>query len=68
MAITSIEIDREALDELKRARSIKTDREAVNQAIQRDLARARQAAALERIAGRVFSEEDLSPTPVAYPL
>lgn len=68
MVMTSIDIDREVLDELKRARSIKTDREAVNQALQRDLTQARQTEALQRIASRVFLDEDINPPVIEYPL
>lgn len=68
MAITSVDVDREAIAEIKSLLNLKSDREVINEGIQLLLARARQKKALKRMANRSFTAEQLDATVIQYPL
>lgn len=68
MAVTSVDVNQEAIREIKKLLNITSDREVINEGIMLLLARARQRSALERILTREFSDDQMSPPIVDYPL
>jgi len=68
MAITSVDVDRELIQEIKRLTGMKTDREVIHDALQKKLALANQAELLKRMSTRVFTDEQLTPDTTSYPL
>ena len=68
MAVTSVDVNQEAIREIKKLLNITSDREVINEGIMLLLARARQRRALERMLTREFSDDELSPSVVDYPL
>jgi hypothetical protein len=68
VAVTSVDVNQEAIREIKKLLNITSDREVINEGIMLLLARARQRSALERILTREFSDDQMSPPIVDYPL
>lgn len=68
MAVTSVDVDQEAIREVKRLMNLKTDREVINLGISLLLARAQQKEALKRMSLRTFTPEEREPHTVSYPL
>ena len=68
MAVTSVDVNQEAIREIKKLLNIKSDREVINEGIMLLLARARQRRALERMLTREFSDDQMNPPAVDYPL
>lgn len=68
MAVTSVDVNQEAIREIKKLLNITSDREVINEGIMLLLARARQRRALERMLTREFSDDEMSPSVVDYPL
>lgn len=68
MAVTSVDVNQEAIREIKKLLNITSDREVINEGIMLLLARARQRRALERMLTREFSGDQMSPPVVDYPL
>jgi hypothetical protein len=68
VAVTSVDVNQEAIREIKKLLNITSDREVINEGIMLLLARARQRRALERMLTREFSDDQMSPPVVDYPL
>jgi hypothetical protein len=68
VAVTSVDVNQEAIREIKKLLNITSDREVINEGIMLLLARARQRRALERMLTREFSDDEMSPSVVDYPL
>jgi Arc/MetJ family transcription regulator len=68
MPITSVDVDRELIQEIKRLTGMKTDREVIHAALQKQLALANQNELLKRMATRVFTDEQLTPETTPYSL
>jgi len=68
MAITSVDVDRELIQEIKRLTGMKTDREVIHDALQKKLALANQTELLKRMATRSFTDEQLTPDTKTYSL
>jgi hypothetical protein len=68
VAVTSVDVNREAIREIKKLLNIKSDREVINEGIMLLLARARQRRSLERMLTREFSDDQMNPPVVDYPL
>lgn len=68
MVVTSVDVDRDAIAEIKSLLNLKSDREVINEGIQLLLARARQKKALKRMSNRSFNPEQLDATVIQYPL
>jgi Arc/MetJ family transcription regulator len=67
MAITSVDVDRAVIDEIKRRTKMKTDREVINEALKKQLALAKQDEFLARMKTRVFTAEQISADTTVYP-
>jgi len=68
VAVTSVDVNQVAIREIKKLLNIKSDREVINEGIMLLLARARQRRSLERMLTREFSDDQMSPPIVDYPL
>ena len=68
MAITSVDVNQDAIREVKQLLNMKTDREVINEGVALLLAKARQKDALRRIGQRSFTEEEISGDTISYPL
>ena len=68
MAITSVDVNQDAIREVKQLLNMKTDREVINEGVALLLAKARQKDALCRIGQRSFTEEEISGDTISYPL
>jgi hypothetical protein len=68
MAITSVDVNQEAIREVKQLLNMKTDREVINEGVALLLAKARQKDALRRIGQRTFTDEEISGGTISYPL
>lgn len=68
MAITSVDINKEALREIKELKGFKTDREAIDDAILMSLARARQDLFFTWLAEHPFDDDQINPQKIDYPL
>jgi Arc/MetJ family transcription regulator len=68
MAVTSVDVDRELIQEIKRVTGLKTDREVIHEALKRHLALAQQEEFLLRMKARVFTEDQISPDATRYDL
>lgn len=68
MAITSVDVNRDVLNEIKQRTGMKTDREVIEDALTMSLARARQDEFFERLASRTFDDDQLEPKRIDYPL
>ena len=66
MAITSVDVDKDAIREVKKLLNMKSDREVINAGVQLMLARARQKEALRRMAARPLTEEQLNAAVIEY--
>jgi Arc/MetJ family transcription regulator len=66
MAITSVDVDRELIAEIKRLTNMKTDREVIHEALKKQLALARQDEFLARMKTRVFFDDQLNAPVVDY--
>lgn len=66
MAVTSIDISRELLDDAKELLDASTNREAVQRALEYTITMQRQRLALERISQRDFSEEQVGAPQIDY--
>jgi len=66
MAITSIDIDRDLLHDAKELLDAPTNKEAVQRALQYTITMQRQRLALERIASREFTDEQINAPKVDY--
>lgn len=69
MTVTTIDLDQAVLDTAKELTGARTNRDVVNRALQTLIAVRRQPAAVERILGREFTDEqtDASVTHYAAP-
>jgi Arc/MetJ family transcription regulator len=68
MAITSVDVDQEAIREVKRLTGMKSDREVIREAVAMLLVRARQRATLRQMAEHPFTDEQLNATVIEHPL
>jgi hypothetical protein len=68
MAITSVDVNQEAIREVKQLLNMKTDREVINEGVALLLAKARQKDALRRIGQRTFTDEEIAGETIPYPL
>jgi hypothetical protein len=68
MAITSVDVNQEAIREVKQLLNMKTDREVINEGVALLLAKARQKDALRRIGQRTFTDEEVVGETISYPL
>ncbi len=68
MAITSVDVNQDAIREVKQLLNMKTDREVINEGVALLLAKARQKDALRRIGQRSFTDEEISGDTISYPL
>lgn len=68
MAVTSVDVDRDAIREVKRLTGIKSDKEVINTAVMMMLVRARQRSTIKRMAKHKFADEQLNATVIDYPL
>ena len=66
MAITSVDVDKEVIAEIKKLTGLKTDREVIHESLTRTLALARQQELLTRMKSRVFTEEQMSTKTIDY--
>ncbi len=66
MAITSVDVDKSVIAEIKNLTGLKTDREVIHEALTRTLALARQQELLTRMKSRVFSEDQMSKSTIDY--
>ncbi|GEM_PF-3350213 len=66
MAITSVDVDKSVIAEIKNLTGLKTDREVIHEALTRTLALARQQELLTRMKSRVFSEDQMSENTIDY--
>lgn len=68
MAITSVDVDRDAIREVKRLTGMKSDKEVINTAVKLMLVRARQRQTIKRMAKHTFTDEQLNANVIEYPL
>ncbi len=68
MEYIRVDVDKELVQAVKRLTGSKTHGEVVHDALRKTLAMARQAELLRRMETRVFSDEQLTPITVQYPL
>lgn len=68
MAITSVDVNQEAIREVKRLLNLKSDREVINQGVALLLAKARQKDALRRIGQRTFTDDQMSGKTIPHSL
>lgn len=66
MAITSVDVDKAVIAEIKNLTGLKTDRDVIHEALTRTLALARQQEFLTRMKSRVFSDDQISQTTIDY--
>ena len=66
MAITSVDVDKEVIAEIKKLTGLKTDREVIHESLTRTLALARQQELLTRMKSRVFTNEQISGNTIDY--
>jgi Arc/MetJ family transcription regulator len=66
VAITSVDVDKSVIAEIKNLTGLKTDREVIHEALTRTLALARQQELLTRMKSRVFSEDQMSKSTIDY--
>ena len=66
MAITSVDVDKSVIAEIKSLTGLKTDREVIHEALMRTLALARQQQLLNRMKSRVFSDDHMSKNTIDY--
>jgi Arc/MetJ family transcription regulator len=67
VAITSVDVDKNVIAEIKNLTGLKTDREVIHEALTRTLALARQQELLTRMKSRVFSDDQMSKNTIDYP-
>lgn len=67
MAITSVDVDKAVIAEIKKLTGLKTDRDVIHDALTRTLALARQQELLTRMKSRVFSDDHMSKNTIDYP-
>ncbi len=63
MAVTSVDIDKQVLDEAKRAYGVRTNREAIDLALRDAVMRRHQLEAIDELAGLPI---DVDPQPIRY--
>jgi Arc/MetJ family transcription regulator len=68
MAVTSVDVDRQLIQEVKRLTGMKTDREVIHEALKKQLALANQERFLQRMKQRVFTDDQISSDPSASAL
>lgn len=68
MTVTSVDVNREVLDQIKAITKMTTDKEVINTALERMLAHSRQDEFLERMKTHVFAPEDINPPKIEYPI
>jgi Arc/MetJ family transcription regulator len=68
MAVTSVDVDRQLIQEVKRLTGMKTDREVIHDALKKQLALANQEQLLQRMKERVFTDDQTSPNTTPYAL
>ena len=66
MAITSVDVDKDVIAEIKKLTGLKTDREVIHESLTRTLALARQQELLSRMKTRVFDDNHLSENTINY--
>jgi Arc/MetJ family transcription regulator len=66
VAITSVDVDKGVIAEIKKLTGLKTDREVIHESLTRTLALARQQELLTRMKSRVFSDDQLSKNTIDY--
>lgn len=65
-AITSVDVDKGVIAEIKRLTGLKTGREVIHESLTRTLALARQQQLITRMKSRVFSDDQLSHNTIDY--
>lgn len=68
MAVTSVDVNHEAIREIKNLLNMKSDREVINEGITLLLAQARQKRTLDRLLKREFGADEMNPPVIEYPL
>lgn len=66
VAITSVDVDKGVIAEIKSLTGLKTDREVIHESLTRTLALARQQELLTRMKSRVFSDDQISEKTIDY--
>jgi Arc/MetJ family transcription regulator len=66
VAITSVDVDKTIIAEIKKLTGWKTDREVIHESLTRTLALARHEELLTRMKSRVFSDDQLSENTIDY--
>lgn len=66
VAITSVDVDKSVIAEIKSLTGLKTDREVIHESLTRTLALARQQALLTRMKSRVFNDDQISEKTIDY--
>lgn len=66
MAITSVDVDKSVIAEIKSLTGLKTDREVIHESLTRTLSLARQQALLTRMKSRVFNDDRISEKTIDY--
>lgn len=66
VAITSVDVDKSVIAEIKSLTGLKTDREVIHESLTRTLALARQQELLTRMKSRVFSDDQISEKTIDY--
>jgi Arc/MetJ family transcription regulator len=66
VAITSVDVDKGMIAEIKRLTGLKTDREVIHESLMRTLALARQEQLLTRMKSRVFRDDQMSENIIDY--
>ena len=68
MAVTSVDVNQEMIREIKKLLNLKTDREVIDEGLKQLLARSRQKRLLENMLSRSFTDEEMNPPVIEYPL
>lgn len=66
VAITSVDVDKDVIAEIKKLTGLKTDREVIHESLTRTLALARQQDLLTRMKSRVFGDDQLAEDTIDY--
>lgn len=66
VAITSVDVDKSVIAEIKSLTGLKTDREVIHESLTRTLALARQEELLTRMKSRVFNDDQISEKTIDY--
>lgn len=66
--LTSVDVDRKLIADIKRLTAVQTDREVIREALKKQRALANQKQFLGRIKKRVFTDQKINPDPTLHAL